>query len=144
MFYLMIIFISITPCLGGITFNELSHVTLTNPIETEIRGFAYQDGEGRWILAEQPNLRSCCIGSSTKAFNQIYLETEITGLESNTPVHLVGTLSMFPTYDGDGKLKTYYHFAQANRIPSATPWATIGCVFLLIIGVAKVRSLYWT
>src|ERR1700721_3140065 len=41
--------------------------------EIQISGFLYQKESGKWILASQPNLKSCCIGSRDRIFQQIAL-----------------------------------------------------------------------
>lgn len=41
--------------------------------EVEIRGFVYLSEKKEWILAEEPNLKSCCVGSESKANKQVML-----------------------------------------------------------------------
>lgn len=40
-----------------ITFQEIAKSN--GPIE--VRGFLYADSKGQWILADKPNIRSCCL-----------------------------------------------------------------------------------
>ena len=54
-----------------VSFNELSEKHSETSIE--VRGFLYTTTDGKAILAPQPNLRSCCVGSSQKAHEQIAL-----------------------------------------------------------------------
>lgn len=54
-----------------VSFNDLSEKHSETSVE--IRGFLYSTDDGKAILAPQPNLRSCCVGSSQKAHEQIAL-----------------------------------------------------------------------
>lgn len=52
------------PCEGAplLSWEELEEGALpASSGEVRIRGFLYRDGEGRWLLAPQPGLRSCCL-----------------------------------------------------------------------------------
>ena len=40
--------------------------------EVRVRGFLYRDQEGRYVLAAEPNLRSCCMGHAAKP--HLYLQ----------------------------------------------------------------------
>lgn len=57
-------------------------ISLDKPIEevdaaiydrqiVEVRGFLYQNSEGQLVLANQPNLKSCCVGSQALIRQQI-------------------------------------------------------------------------
>jgi formylglycine-generating enzyme required for sulfatase activity len=59
--------------------------------EIRIRGFLYQSTKGEWILAEEPNLKTCCIGSPNKAHAQIHLNKGFEGVVSSLPVLIKGT-----------------------------------------------------
>lgn len=39
----------------------------------EVRGFTYRTERGEWVLAGQPNLKSCCTGSENRRSEQIVL-----------------------------------------------------------------------
>ena len=41
--------------------------------QVKIRGFLYQKDDGAWILAAEPNLRSCCVGSAKKRESQVWV-----------------------------------------------------------------------
>jgi hypothetical protein len=42
--------------------------------EVVIRGFLYPKEGGQWILAAEPNLRSCCVGTAKNARRQFRVE----------------------------------------------------------------------
>ena len=54
-----------------ISFHQISKTMNQKPIE--ISGFIYPSKEGETILAPQPDLRSCCVGSSHRLKEQIVL-----------------------------------------------------------------------
>lgn len=42
--------------------------------KVKIRGFLYQTKEGKSVLAAEPNLKTCCVGSQANIHKQIYLD----------------------------------------------------------------------
>lgn len=64
--------------------------------EVKIRGFLYQMPEGQWLLAAQPNLRSCCVGSELKRDSQIFLEGNVALAETKSTILVKGTLYREP------------------------------------------------
>jgi hypothetical protein len=107
-----------------LTFHELMAFEIFNPenlskelislhnTEVEVRGFLYKTAKEDWILAAQPNLKSCCVGSSEKINQQIFLEGD-PGMEASTkPVLLQGRFLINPVYGPDGNLQKLYHLSQ--------------------------------
>lgn len=101
------------------TFNALDHDLFIRDYQgkdVEIRGFLYKGDDGNYLLAEQPDLKSCCLkpGGSKKA-----LQVEGMGLSPfvGTQVTLKGVLytdpkiessdiillAAFPSEDDDSK-----------------------------------------
>lgn len=58
--------------------------------EITIRGFLYESQDGSYVLAPQPNLRSCCVGSDAKAKEQIVVNGSFEGRDK--PVTIYGFL----------------------------------------------------
>lgn len=56
-----------------------------------IRGFLYQSTDGEWILADQPNLKTCCVG---KKVGQIFLDGDFSEIPTYKPVSITGTLTL--------------------------------------------------
>ena len=52
---------------------ELAHV---DQQQVRIRGFLYKADDGRLILAAEPNLKSCCVASTTTINRQIIVSTD--------------------------------------------------------------------
>ena len=80
--------------------------------EIRIRGFLYQSCKGEWILAEEPNLKTCCIGSSKKADTQIHLNKEFEGVVSSQPVLVKG--HFFTEVSGNASLSPLYRIEKAE------------------------------
>ena len=59
--------------------------------EIEVKGFLYQTEEGRWILADRPGLKSCCLEKDKKF---IVLDGPLEGKKTSRPVALRGTFSL--------------------------------------------------
>lgn len=76
-------------------------IQLWHEKEVAIRGFLYQQNH-RWILAAEPHLKSCCIGTPRTSMNQIYLESlgDLIGA-SQHPVTIKGRLMIEPSWEGD-------------------------------------------
>lgn len=59
--------------------------------EVKIRGFLYYTQEKGWILAPEPNLKSCCLGNLEKINQQIFVSEMPTLKQSNQAVVVEGT-----------------------------------------------------
>jgi hypothetical protein len=75
------------------SFQELSQQDFLNR-EVTIRGFLYLKEDGNWILAAEPNLKTCCLGSTQKAKSQIILDSNFEGFSSNKVVLIQGNLTV--------------------------------------------------
>lgn len=51
---------------GEVSLLELERVDLSLPKRVHIRGFLYRTEKGEWVLAAEPNLKSCCIGKKSQ------------------------------------------------------------------------------
>lgn len=63
--------------------------------EVEVRGFLYQDQQQHWVLAAEPNLRSCCIDSKP----HITLPADFVGQATKQPVTLQGHFHVEPNHN---------------------------------------------
>lgn len=70
--------------------------------EVEIRGFVYSRANGVQILASQPNLKSCCVGSASKIRNQIVLNGELSSTDQ--AINVRGILKIDPKHNDNGEL----------------------------------------
>lgn len=111
----LLLFISVA------TFQNLSSFT---DKECEISGFLYRADDGRVILSETPNLKSCCVGSKAKAKEQVVCIGQLDVLPTTLST-LRGVLSL--------KDQTFVledaHIALSNKIP----WKTLTFASLLIL-----------
>lgn len=60
-----------------------------------VRGFLYQISDGSWILASEPNLRTCCIEKKQRLSRQIYLPN-FQGVQCDKPLTVIGKFTLNP------------------------------------------------
>ncbi|WP_068471294.1 hypothetical protein [Candidatus Protochlamydia phocaeensis] len=82
----------------------------------QIKGFPYQTSGGQWILAAQPNLRSCCIGTQATISNQLFLKMPLADLPTQHALFIRGLFKEDPVYDREGKLIQLYVLDQAEIV----------------------------
>lgn len=74
-----------------LTFQNLSIEVVGQKIE--IRGFLYPYEENVWVLASEPNLKTCCVG---KKKTQVFVEGAFSDMPSGYVVNVQGELSLDP------------------------------------------------
>lgn len=116
---LFFLFLPALACSAQITFQELDD-NLSH--EVTIRGFLYQNSDHQWVLAEKPNLKSCCIAAE----RQILLSGDFKETSIGNAITLQGQLTK-----GSDK----YHLSNAIEIPKKNnPWPIISLLGLMFIG----------
>jgi hypothetical protein len=104
-----------------------------------IRGFLYQTDAGRWLLAATPNMKSCCVGSSDKITQQIFLSAPFTAPAKAAieAVSVQGTFSIEPLWDAQGNLTQLFSLKEA-LILHEERWSIPHLCFaaLLVLGLA--------
>jgi hypothetical protein len=71
--------------------------------EDLVRGFVYKKEDGSWILAEEPNLKSCCIGSEKNLDKQIALKGDFSNVLPHRAVTVSGKLKEEPLWNDAGQ-----------------------------------------
>lgn len=84
--------------------------------EVKIRGFGYQAEDGRYVLASQPNLKSCCVGASRKIHQQIILKGSIPDIPRNKAVTVLGSFATDPTYNEEDELIGLYYLKNIRLL----------------------------
>ncbi len=110
-----------------ITFQDLPTTSLHNQ-EVMIRGFLYATEDGRWIVSSEPNLKTCCIGSSQKAQSQVILDSTFEEFPSNRAIALQGTLT---------SVNGVFHLTNARVLEeTGIGYAVVlGCLAFILGGV---------
>ena len=85
-----------------------------------LRGFPYQSNDGHWILAPQPNLKTCCVGSAHNAHSQVHIRGDIPPVNLGSVVALTGTLHANPEYDGNGHLQALFDLDDIVEVDEDT------------------------
>ncbi len=117
-----------------ITFEELQSENYFFVPEqpVQIKGFIYQSPENTFILASQPNLKSCCIGNSHQVAQQIFLKG-IDKISTNQIVTVQGILKLQAQEEGK-KLRQFYILENAEIISQKVlPFWTVIFCFIFII-----------
>lgn len=108
------------------TFDQLPQETQ----EIQIRGFLYKISD-KYVLAKEPELKSCCIGTASKTHEQIFILGEFP--ETSYALTLQGHLQVRPVYDLEGRLIELYHLDNAQIVPHETPLWKFGIITLSMI-----------
>lgn len=122
---------------------EPQHLSLDHPIEIEmaknlhnqqviVRGFLYQNSENKWILAHQPNLKSCCIGKEALMSQQIFVEGSMS--PTLQAVTLQGRFQVNPTFNQNGNFKEMYFLDQAIVVSSDYSYGIYLLILLMCAG----------
>ena len=140
-------FLSAT-CQGGemaqtLAFSDLDRMdgegVLQDGQPVRITGFLYTTPDSRTILSPEPNLKSCCVGSSTKRSRQILLDGGGTAFEqSDRAVTVEGVLEKRAEGDFPYRLNGA---RLVNGDRAGTPALIAGALFLLISGTTGYLAL---
>ncbi|WP_075882550.1 hypothetical protein [Candidatus Protochlamydia sp. W-9] len=117
-----------------ITFEELQseNYFFIPEQSVQIKGFIYQSPWNTFILASQPNLKSCCIDNSHQAAQQIFLKG-IDKISTNQMVTVQGILKLQVQEEGK-KLRQFYILENAEIISQKVlPFWTLIFCFIFII-----------
>jgi hypothetical protein len=61
-----------------------------NRKEVVVEGFLYKSSENQWVLAKEPHLSSCCVGTKAKISNQLYIIGSKDSFVENEKISLKG------------------------------------------------------
>jgi hypothetical protein len=90
-------------------------------------GFLFKTKEGKWVLSQEPNLKTCCIGSKHKASTQIFLEGDFSGIKDNTLIKVKGVLQT------NTDTKILAHAEVVKNSQSHTPLYSLGFAGLALV-----------
>lgn len=98
--------------------------------QLNVKGFLYQKADGEWILASQPNLRSCCVGASQHVGRQLLVEGEFN--PDDKVVEIEGSFHMQLLADNTPSYRLL-HASIAKSNQGDWPFTTIlfTCLFIL-------------
>ncbi len=125
-----------------LTFDSLDQASDQDiPSVIQIRGFLYQTPSQLIVLAAHPDLKSCCIGTTSKVSEQIFVRGDISKEElTHRAVTLQGILKREPLFDDRGELTQLYVLEQAILLSSkAFPLWTIAIFCLILVLVIWAR-----
>lgn len=105
-------------------FLHLKDLNFTEEHSIQIRGFLHADLEGQWILADEPRLKSCCLGAKDKRFHQIYLDTSFDSHLKNTIMTVQGRLKWGP--NDRFHLRETLPLLENNKHPRIIVWTIVG------------------
>lgn len=109
-----------------LTFSELldQNVQQLHGKPVEIRGFLYKNDRKEWILAAEPNLKTCCI----KTHQQLVIDDKTSSLPQETPstaITLQGTF--FIAHN------TSYHLQNPLIVPSSSHALFFSVILIAIV-----------
>jgi hypothetical protein len=101
-----------------------------------LRGFLYPKEDSKWVLAAQPNLRSCCIGNQANVKEQIRVEGDMPFQAPNYVGEGEGLFRIKRLPNQDPLIHSYA-LEQARLIsPQSISFKEIGLVFFLFLLMA--------
>lgn len=104
--------------------------------QIRIRGFLYTTKEGRTILAAEPNLRTCCVGSANAISRQIFIQgNSLPSKEFGEAVLLEGKFVIDPLQDKHGNWLHLFILEDASLIVEEKRsqfWPLIGLCALFV------------
>lgn len=100
--------------------------------QVTIRGFLYL-ADDAWILASEPNLKSCCVGASNKRGLQLVVQGSLPKESATTALLVQGNFKITP-----GSLQSFYTLEQAFIVEEPLSFslfwgAAIACVCMFLI-----------
>ncbi|MGA8164071.1 MAG: hypothetical protein WB791_03480 [Waddliaceae bacterium] len=101
----------------SLTFSDLAHASEHHNQWIHIRGFLYRRENGDWMIAKEPDLKTCCLGSRKKLFDQMPIYGDLRAGPHKHAVTVMGRLDALPTWDHEGKLVDLFHLKEAKILP---------------------------
>ncbi|MBA3957370.1 MAG: hypothetical protein H0X51_03100 [Parachlamydiaceae bacterium] len=102
--------------------------------EIQIQGFLYQNPQEQWILASEPNLKTCCIGSTSKISQQLFISNPLQNPSTTSTNTVQGHFLVSPKWDSNGNLTQLYTIQQATILPKSTPLIPIALSGIFLAG----------
>lgn len=107
-----------------------------NDHEVMIRGFLYSAGDDRWILASEPDLKSCCVGASGKRGLQLSISGSLPKKPPSTALLVQGTLKVTP-----GTLSPFYALDQASILSEPVSLTLLWMIALACVCCLSIKHL---
>lgn len=124
-----------------ITFDQLANGQ-ANSFQNQsviIRGFVYPYNQ-HTLLSSQPNLKTCCIGTSNKLKEQIILSDFSLHIDQAYAVNLQGILKIEPRYNETGTLLQYYVLEKPSLVQNSESPQSVWLLILLFVLIFLVFS----
>lgn len=123
-------------CAVSINFSDLEHLQ-SNELALEynqgarIRGFLYKTGNGEIVLASEPNLKSCCVGSASRRKQQVLVKGAL-AIEEGYAVLLEGKLAW-------DSVKEQFVLSHASIVEeNKMSFSLFAAIAALVVGIAAV------
>lgn len=147
---LLILWCSFAHAAENLHFNQLAELSAHDPEmirntlvdyidqEVQIRGFIYENEDGRFILSSLPSIPTCCQKKQENLPHQIYLAGEGLSSSEGKAVAVQGVFSLAPVRDRQGNLVELYSMQNpkiifnTNSMDWALPFITLVAISLLL------------
>lgn len=108
---------------------------LWNNRHVEVRGFLYQMDNGMWVVAREPNLKTCCFGSPHHLLEQIVVEGEGLHPSESQVVTIRGHFLVKPERDENSHLEKLLYLTDAKIKKNENQDAKFQSVWLIGLAI---------
>lgn len=122
---------------------HLSEPSQWQNAEVSLTGFAYRSSTGQWVLAESPNVRSCCVAAASKVLEQVALDGAFDASLDKKLITVEGNFHIDPELSSSAlqRVFTLQNASLVTRQSSPVQSLAIASLAILALGFISFKTL---